>query len=441
MKMNSRPLILLELNEINFDVIKKYIQSGIKLPAFEKLFDDGLITTFAEQRYEELEPWIQWPSVHTGKPYSDHKVFRLGDMTDCEAPQIYELLEQFGCKVGAVSPMNVVNRLRAPAYFIPDPWTDTPSDGGFIIRSFSSALSQAVNDNSQAKITSKSKLALLAAFVRYVPIAKYWFFIKYAKASMGKQWKKALFLDLLIHQVHLTLFKSRAPGFSSVFMNAGAHIQHHYFLNSSQVAKGDSEKNPDWYLPKDADPIFEMLIAYDHIIQDLQSLDVELLVATGLSQQPYVDSKFYYRLKEHGSFLKKLGLVFDRVQPRMTRDFLIQFASDSLALEAAEVLGNLKTRDGKVIFGEIDVRDSELFVVLTYDREIGRKTLIDSPQGELNISEEVVFVAIKNGGHVTRGYAHFSKGLRDFAPEQESHVSKLFGSIMNYYGVSDGSVS
>ena len=55
-----------------------------------------------------------------------------------------------------------------------------------------------------------------------------------------------LFLDKLLHEFHLSLFKSKSPNFSSLFLNAGAHIQHHYFFNSSQV---ESElKNPTWYV-------------------------------------------------------------------------------------------------------------------------------------------------------------------------------------------------
>ena len=70
-------LILLELNEINFDFVKEYIASGEKLLGFKKLLDGNFIHTISEEKYEHLEPWIQWVSVHTGKKYTDHKIFRL----------------------------------------------------------------------------------------------------------------------------------------------------------------------------------------------------------------------------------------------------------------------------------------------------------------------------------------------------------------------------
>jgi hypothetical protein len=44
---------------------------------FKKLIEKGITNTESEPEYENLEPWVQWPSVHTGKTYDEHKVFRL----------------------------------------------------------------------------------------------------------------------------------------------------------------------------------------------------------------------------------------------------------------------------------------------------------------------------------------------------------------------------
>ena len=75
-------LIFLELNEINFDVIKKYISKGYSLPGFSKILKEGILETSSENNYDFLEPWIQWPSVHTGYEFSEHKIFRLGDIVN-----------------------------------------------------------------------------------------------------------------------------------------------------------------------------------------------------------------------------------------------------------------------------------------------------------------------------------------------------------------------
>ena len=51
-------LVLLGLNEINFDYVEKYIASGISAN-FKKLLDRKILKTFSS-KYENLEPWIQY---------------------------------------------------------------------------------------------------------------------------------------------------------------------------------------------------------------------------------------------------------------------------------------------------------------------------------------------------------------------------------------------
>ena len=142
-------LILLELNEVNFDIVRYYIDRDVCLPGFSKLIDDGVQTTEAELDYANLEPWIQWPSVHTGKRFDQHNVFRLGDFVNSTCEQFFEKVEKAGYRVGAVSPMNASNNLIDPAYFIPDPWTQTTCDNSFFSRIITAAIVQAVNDNSE----------------------------------------------------------------------------------------------------------------------------------------------------------------------------------------------------------------------------------------------------------------------------------------------------
>ena len=91
-----KKLILIELNEINFDAVNFYIEKGESLPGFNKLIDQGIIATKAEYEYENLEPWVQWPSVHTGKTFKEHRVFRLGDFVNSSHDQFFEQVEKAG---------------------------------------------------------------------------------------------------------------------------------------------------------------------------------------------------------------------------------------------------------------------------------------------------------------------------------------------------------
>lgn len=438
MNKSGKKLILLELNEINFDVVSKYITSDATcFPSLKKLMDGPQIRTSSERQYEELEPWIQWASVHTCRTYSEHGVFRLGDIVGSGVPQIFEELEQAGYKVGAISAMNTENRLKDPAYFIPDPWTQTSADLSWWSRSLAQAVSQAVNDNSKASITSKSAFQLFLCLLRFSRVSHYQKYLSLIASSRSKPWLKALVLDLLLHDVHWTMFNNERPDFSTLFLNAGAHIQHHYFFNAEPLRKTSFTKNPAWYVAEDEDPIADVLCLYDLIVGEYFSrADTEVVLATGLTQKPYEHIKFYYRLNNHVSFLRGLGIKFGSVYPRMTRDFLIFFDSAQETLAAQYVLASIRVDNYNTpLFGDIDNRGESLFVTLTYPHEITSLTKYRHNDQTFALFPVVSFVAIKNGMHQEEGFAFFTSGFVPYAPIDGDHVAQLGMSIKKYFGI------
>jgi hypothetical protein len=431
-------LILLELNEINFDVVERYLaENSNRFPALKKLLAGARIRTSCEKHYEELEPWIQWASVHTGKTYAEHGVFRLGDMVGSKIPQIFEQLESTGLKVGAISAMNAENRLRQPAYFIPDPWTQTSADSSWWSQALGKAVSQAVNDNAQARITPKSALQLVFGLLRFARVVHYQKYLSLVLQIRGKPWLKALVLDLLLHDVHWSMFNSKRPNFSTLFLNAGAHIQHHYFFNAAPLRKDSLNKNPAWYVPEKADPLADVLGLYDMIVGEyFERNDTDVVLATGLAQKPYDRVRFYYRLNTHADFLCGLGITFSGVFPRMTRDFLIEFEDARQARAAQDVLAGVRVVGGdEPLFGEIDNRGNSLFVTLTYPHEVTAQTQYQVGNRKAALLPEVSFVAIKNGMHQEEGFAFFTEGAARYAPADKSHVANLGAAIMCYFGV------
>ena len=433
----TQRLVLLELNEINFDIVCEYIEAGYGLPNLQRLMDRTARLTVSEAQYELLEPWIQWPSVHTGMPFDGHTIFRLGDAALKRPIQFFELIERAGFKVGAISPMNAINSLETPAYFIPDPWTNTSSDPSILSRMLTSALRQTVNDNSEQKVSLQSSFFLVVCFFFLVRPRSYLKLLVKAFRSRRKPWRKALFLDRFLHEIHSNLFFKKKAEFSTLFLNAGAHIQHHYLLNSKSES-ASSGVNPEWYAPSQADPVLEMLHEYDEIMGDLLGYkDVELLVATGLSQKPVNENIFYYRLKNHEDFISRIGIPVVKIEPRMTRDFLITCSNEEQCKQLEVEISKIVTRSGRRLFGHLDNRGLDLFVTLDYPFEI-TKSLEISLGGEwYPLWDDVVFVAVKNGEHDGRGFAYFSPGLQSLAPEENHHVSNLFFTVCGYFGLNN----
>ena len=435
-----KKFLFIQLNEINFELIDKYLLFSKKnkfthLKFIKKNYK--FFTTYAENEYKNLEPWIQWPSIYLGKSFQEHRIFRLGDIVNYETEkQIFEIIENKGYKVGAISPMNAVNKLKNPAYFIPDPWTETISDNTGFSKRLSLLLKQAVNDNSSGKLTIGSISTIIEIIFRTVHYKNTFYLAKLLTLSLVKPWNKSLVLDYLIHLVHIYFLKKRLPNFSSIFFNAGAHIQHHYFFNTKHIQ--NLPKNPNWYVDPLSDPIEDMLEVYDKIIGDYLKLTNDknqLIIATGLRQVQYNMTKFYYRLKNHSSFLKKVGIKYLKVLPRMTRDFEIIFDNDQDLKNAKNILKNIRCEQNNVnIFSEIEERAKSLFITLTYPHEVKKnKMIIINKNTKLNFLNELVFVAIKNGMHDSKGYVFCSPNLQFELPKEPIYVSKIHDIILSQF--------
>ena len=399
-------LLFLELNEVNFEFVEHYARAG-KLPAFRALMDKhGYARTRSEAVYEHIEPWIQWFTVHTGKPFEEHKVFRLGDGPNAGALQIWEELAKFGRRVGAFSPMNAGNALADPAFFVPDPWTKTSVNAPGLMRAAYEAICQAVGDNAEGKITPRSAVRLALGLAAYANPAHGLQYSRLAALGLKSHWARAVFLDRFLADCFFRLWKRTRPDFATLFLNGAAHLQHHYMFSSA--AYRGPHRNPSWYLPAGTDPLLEIYRLYDSIVAEALAVEpgLRVMMATGLHQDPVDEPVIYWRLRDHAGYLRSLGCEFERVEPRMSRDFLVVCGDAASADRVREKLMSQKAKDGENLF-EIDNRGDTLFVTLSYPHDITDPAL----------RSQVAFVAIKNGRHNGIGY-FLDTGSRA-APQQE----------------------
>lgn len=417
--LDKKKLIFIGLNELNFDALKLYNLENF--PSLQKIVYNSKVT-FSEKEYDKLEPWIQWLTIYTGLGADEHNVFRLGDINKKELNNIFSDLEDEGLKVGAISPMNLNNNLSDHAFFIPDPWTKTNSDSSFFSKLISKTFSNFINNNSNNRFEIKNYFLLLLIFLRFFRLKNIILYTELIFKSRKHKFYKATFLDLLTHDIFYKMLKKNKTNFSHLFLNGIAHIQHHYLLNSK--LNNSKIKNPDWYISKNEDPLFNILIYYDKIIKDyLLDNESEILIATGITQVPYDRLKFYYRLKNHDNFLKILNLKFKEVLPRMSRDFLIKFNDADAATLAEEKLSKIEDEHGEKLFGVLENRGKELFVTLTYPFEIKTQTKFKINNIEIeNFQNEVSLVAIKNGMHSSKGFVYSSDNFKKYLVKDENEI-------------------
>jgi hypothetical protein len=428
----TQPLYLVELNEINFDYVRRYSGAG-HLPQLTCLIQrHGLGTTVSESTYEHVEPWIQWVSAHTGKTFDEHKVFRLGDIVHTNLEQIWEVLERRGVSVGAVSPMNAVNRLENPAFFVPDPWTVSRVSADDATRALYHAVRQAVSDNARGRMTARSLAGLFSGFMRHVPPWRWSRYAGLAARAAKRPWLKAIVLDELLADLFLSLLGRHAPQFASVFLNAGAHIQHHYLFNSG--AYRGERKNPKWYVPESEDPVLDVYKSYDQFLARLARLRpaARLVIATGLHQVPYPHETYYWRLKDHDAFLKWSGIPFSSVEALMSRDFIVQCGGAREAEQAARLLSEARLEGAAQKLFEVDNRGGSLFCTLTFEGDIEPGSAITINGRRTELRKEVAFVALKNAHHNGLGY------LIDTARttgQEHLPLTSVFSCVRKHFGL------
>ncbi|MEO1246006.1 MAG: hypothetical protein AAFX56_10035 [Pseudomonadota bacterium] len=428
-------VLVVELNEVNFEFLDAYIKLG-KLPNFRTLIEEhGVTETTSEAQYEDIEPWIQWVTAHTGKSLEEHRVFRLGDIETKDLEQIWERLEsRFGLRVGAISPMNAKNQSDRPAFFVPDPWTNTPVTAGSVVTNLFQAVRQVVNDNASAQIKLSSLFWLAIGAASVSGPADYLQYGRWMAGVRRRKWIKALVLDKLLSNLFIQQVKRHQPDFATLFLNGAAHIQHHYMFNSA-VYRG-RPSNPDWYVDSGEDPVLEVYELYDTVIGRMLAAfpEARLMIATGLHQDPHANLTYYWRLREHDAYLKKIGVPFEAVEPRMSRDFLIRCESEDQATRAEAVLRSATAADGDELFS-VDNRGTDLFVMLEYAKDIDRgfSYTVDGNRHE-GLANDVAFVALKNGQHNGIGYL-MDTGIprRDAPPTMP--LAGLFNYIQEVYSV------
>ena len=401
-------VISLELNELNFDVVKQYIADG-ELSNFSALLEKCQIReTVSEKKYRNLEPWIQWPTIYSGLDYEGHGLFRLGDCINSNHQQIFERIEAMADRpVVAISPMNAVNKVSDRSIFIPDPWTKTDVTGPWDCQIISKIVNKLVNNNSHGLgLTMKDAVLFLACLAKNVNIRLLMPMFKEVVRSIKHKWAKPLVLDLVLSMLFISKVDKLNPVYASLFLNAGAHIQHHYTFSSAKY-KGKLS-NPEWFIKRDVDPLLAVYKVYDRILGVISKVypDKTIFIATGLSQLPNPKMINYYRPKDHLSLLSRLGFdgSFVSLDPRMSRDFLVNFNSQEDAELFTQRLTDVKLTDGSQLF-DADLRSNSVFCKVAYHGlpDSGLQVVRDGDTG-LDFAAEFSHVTIENGIHRTTGY-------------------------------------
>jgi hypothetical protein len=370
--MNAKVLIL-EFNEISPALLGQWRANG-RLPNFKRFYDesDVFVTVADDPDPVNLEPWIQWYSVHTGLPYSEHRVFHLTDGPRAPHGDLWQLIRQGGRSVMNFSSMNARGFKGKGAFFLPDPWCAAQEAWPPEIGIFAKVVSTAVQEytNTRIPLTYRDYLAFVKFLASHglspsTAAMAFRQLVAEKLVSRDLSWRRVAVLDRLLYDVFAHYYNRMRPDFATFFSNSTAHLQHAYWrhMDPEPFTVKPSVREMQAY----GDAVYFGYEAMDRLIaRFLRLVDSETVVilCSALSQQPFLrreqaGGQHFYRLHDVVQFLASLDLQTQKVEPVMTHQYVALFASDKEAAVARDRLRGIRIQ-GAEVFGVTEPANSSL---------------------------------------------------------------------------------
>ncbi|HXO85522.1 MAG TPA: hypothetical protein VN803_08345 [Gemmatimonadales bacterium] len=368
----TNSVILLEFNELTPTLVHRFMSAG-KLPNFKRFYQEsGAYVTDAEESQENLEPWIQWVTVHTGLSFAEHGVFTLGDGHKLKDKSLWDLVSDAGRSVWVCGSMNARYDLPLNGSLLPDPWNTTTDPQPEQLLPYCRFVQRNVQEhtNDRVPLSAADYLSFLRFMVTHgmSPATVRAIVEQLLRERRGKsRWKRAVILDKLQWDVFRHTYQKMRPALATFFLNSTAHLQHMYWRNMEPGAFTVQPTAQEQEEFSDA-----ILFGYQQMdvllgrCMDMADERTTLVLCTALSQQPclkYEDTggKRFHRPRRFEDFLTFAGVTPPyTVVPVMSEQFHVIFDDEARAEAAAQNLQSLRVnggaaldvkRDGTAIFG------------------------------------------------------------------------------------------
>ncbi len=332
----KKKLLLLEINE--FDL--KYFLKGAKKFNFFEIIDffknKKKLKTYTKDKQEgyNLDPWVQWVSVHTGKTSNQHKVYRIGQTLSSSVKQIWEMLADLNFKSTIWGAFNSTLRKKKNIdLFYPDPWSF--SEKAFP-KNFNSYLKLPSYYAQNYPSVKKTKLIyycfifLVKIFfsrIFFYLIKNFFSFFKIFLKVGIKSFNLYFFLDLISLLIIQKNIKKSKSDFVIISLNSFAHYQHNFW---------DEKKYEHiyfWYLN-------EMI----KVFNNMEKIYNSSIVFNGFSQRK-IKTEYHLRAKDPQFFLSLFNLRYKNIKPNMTTGATVFFKDAKDKIKTINFLKSISIYD------------------------------------------------------------------------------------------------
>jgi phosphatidylserine decarboxylase len=365
MLTQSSPIIMLELNELCPPIVDRMMAAG-DLPNFAWLKSQSDVhVTFTDD--PNLEPWVQWVTLHTGQPESVHGATELDEGHLIDTPRFWDKLADEGIESLIFGSMNCRTERPDKVWLLPDPWSAGVKATDPAYQGFQDFISYHVTEHTNPN--AKQGMSEMASVVSFLlshglslkTITDAISQIASEKTSKtDRHWRRAIILDQLMWDVFEATYKKRRPDFATFFANSTAFLQHRYWRHMS----------PESYTVRPSDPD---MVAYGNAIEDsyrhmdriiartrkLVGKNGRIIFATALSQEAntryeHIGGKFVYRPHDFGKLFEWAGAPKAKsFEPVMTHQAWATYDTPDQARAAQNALSNITSNGAPLIDSRI----------------------------------------------------------------------------------------
>lgn len=292
----KRKVLLIEINEITWDLIDPFIAEG-KLPTFAYLKKNGTwASPTSVDLPPQLDPWITWTTVYTGRTQAEHNVFYLQQPPDTiRAKRIWELCKDAGLKVGVYGSLGSYPPQQVDGFYVPD--TFSPDYATFPqnlspIQKLNLTYTRSIRlENDSDGLMFKAKLGtdLLKLGLSVKTCTKIVKQLATEKISPQKRWQRVVLQPAVNFDFFSKLYRQHQPDFACFHTNHVAHYQHTYW----------NAMSPELFPQKtsaDEQNIYGKAIEFgyrsaDELLKKALTLcdnETILVVASSMGQKPFI---------------------------------------------------------------------------------------------------------------------------------------------------------
>jgi hypothetical protein len=341
--------IQIEFNELSPVLIDEFIDAG-ELPNFRMLRDKSEVFVTDASDEVSLNPWVQWPTLHTGIDDNEHGIHDLGEADRVKGRGVARELAAAGFKVGVFGSMNL-DYGPLDSFVVPDPWNPDSSPHPAALRPFTNFVNSAVQENSADRLDKRAAVPFLAYLATHglttgTVVAATRQLLE-EKRDPGLKWRRSLVLDSMSYDLFRNLMRRHNVAYATFFSNSTAHFQHYFWRNFRP--ESFSAPPPPEDHPSLSNAVLRGYKNYDRLLgRFLSDFPNERLVfATALSQEAWDTTWCTYRPRDFDQLLEVLGIDASSatVEPVMADEFFLSFPDEPAADEVTKRLAASRIGD------------------------------------------------------------------------------------------------